>query len=265
MASPANRPGASRTAYLIATSATDDAAFEALIDLSGVIAGHEETAIIGGHMVTVLSAAFPAPGLVERRTQDADAGISVELASTGELHDELIALGYTAVNGNRYVKGEAEPQSIIDLLIPTVNARFREQRAGARRFDAMPGLSLALNTRLLMTVALTFQDGTERIAEVLVPGIEGAIILKALAWGDRPGAQKDALDLSNLFAILEHHDVAALGEQWRLDEAVVSGHRLTAATMLHRLADSWDSRPPTVSVDTRALVSRIRRRVTDPR
>lgn len=57
--SPANRAGASRTAHLIATSATDDAAFEALIDLSGVIAGHDETAIIGGHMVTVLGAAFP--------------------------------------------------------------------------------------------------------------------------------------------------------------------------------------------------------------
>ncbi len=76
MDSPANRPGGSRTAHLIATSATDDAAFEALIDLSGVIAGHDETAIIGGHMVTVLSAAFPAPGLVERRTQDADAPAS---------------------------------------------------------------------------------------------------------------------------------------------------------------------------------------------
>ncbi len=129
----------------------------------------------------------------------------------------------------------------------------------------MPGLSLALNDRLLVTVALTFQDGTERTADVLVPGIEGAIILKALAWGDRPGAQKDALDLSNLFAILEHHDVAVLGEQWRLDEAVLSGHRLTAATALHRLADSWDSRPPTLPVDPRALVSRIRRRVTAPR
>lgn len=254
-----------RTAYLIATSNADDAAFVSLLDLAAVIEGRKDSVVIGGHMVGLMCAAFPTPGLVERRTQDADGGVEVELASTGDLHTRLIGLGYTAENSNRYVRGEEEDRPTIDLLVPTVGDRFHEEAIGDRRFDAMPGLRVAMANTLLIDAVLTFQDHTERRTIVRVPTIEGAVLLKAIAWGSRR-KRKDAIDLSNLFAVLQCHGLEALGGPWRLNEPVPTGNRLTAARHLHGLADIWDANPPAkLPADPRALVSRIRSWVTDPR
>ncbi|MBF4616409.1 hypothetical protein [Curtobacterium sp. VKM Ac-1376] len=64
-----------RRAHLIAESKTDDAAFIALDDLSTVLASHANARVIGGHMVSLITTAFPTDGLIPRRTGDADAGI----------------------------------------------------------------------------------------------------------------------------------------------------------------------------------------------
>jgi len=257
--------GAARIAHLIATSNADDAAFRSLVDLASVIDGRSDAVVIGGHMVGLICATFPAPGLAERRTQDADGGVEVELASTGDLHEGLIALGYRAENSNRYVRdGEGSPPTI-DLLVPTVEDRFHDETYGGRTFDAMPGLGVAMSSTQLIRAELTFQDLSEQAVTVRIPTIEGAVLLKAIAWGSRR-ERKDAIDLSNLFAVLQHHGPELLGGPWRLNEPTLAGMRLTATRNLYLLADMWDANPPDrIPVDTRALVSRIRTWVTDPR
>lgn len=251
-------------AHVVSTSATDDAAYESLTDLSTLLAGHEETMVIGGHMVSLICAAFPSPGLIERRTGDADAGIPVELADTGALHDGLLELGYIPNGGNRYIKGDVEPQPTIDLLIPSQTDRFGDEKAGGRAFNAMPGLALAMNPRLELDVHITYRNGVESSVVVMVPGIEAAVVLKAFAWRDRHHqTEKDGIDLSNLFAVLAHHGAEALGG-WRLNEPDLRANRRHAAAILHRLADLWEVKPPRAAVDARALISRIRTQVTHP-
>ncbi len=84
-------------------SRADDQAFLALDDVARLTEDLEDTRIIGGLMVMLLAEAFPAEGFVTRRTADADAAISVEIAQSGALHNRLEAAGYTAESGNRYV------------------------------------------------------------------------------------------------------------------------------------------------------------------
>ena len=207
-----------RTAYLVATSPEDDAAYIALNDIAGVLAKHPGSQIIGGHMVSVITAAYPAPGLIDRRTGDADAGIPVELANTGIIHDELITAGYEAESGNRYVKPGPDPKPTIDLLIPSLTGQFRPDIRGERGFDSMPGLGLALIRGLNITVNATLRDGTELVIPTPVPTVEAAVILKAYAWSNR-GSQtpKDVIDLSNLLHVLDEHGPELLGG-WRLGE-----------------------------------------------
>lgn len=252
-------------AHVVATTATDDAAYIALVDLSALLAGRDETMVIGGHMVSLICAAFPSPGLVERRTGDADAGIPIELAATGELHNELLALGYTNDgSANRYIKGEQDPQPTIDLLIPSHTGKFGDDRKGGRAFNTMPGLPLAMNPRLAIDVHITYRDGSEHSAVVMVPGIEAAVVLKAIAWRDRRlETEKDAVDLSNLFAVLDAHGADALSG-WALDRDGLEATRRDAAASLHQLADTWEAKAPKARVDARALVSRIRTYVTRP-
>jgi hypothetical protein len=98
-------------AFLVAVSAADDAAFLALRDLSETLGDEEDTGIIGGHMVSLLTAGFPSPGLVARRTNDADGGIPKALARSGEIHERLLARGYRPTNSNRYVRESASARS----------------------------------------------------------------------------------------------------------------------------------------------------------
>lgn len=112
-------------ANLISTTREDDASYIALGDLAAVLSRHSGTKIIGGHMVSLIAAAFPSPGLIERRTGDADAGIPVQLADAGEVHVDLLNAGYEAESGNRYVKTRYDhPKPTIDLLIPAFSGRL---------------------------------------------------------------------------------------------------------------------------------------------
>ncbi|MEV7692287.1 hypothetical protein AB0N73_03040 [Microbacterium sp. NPDC089189] len=98
----------------------------------------------------------------------------------------------------------------------------------------------------------------------MIPGIEAAVVLKAIAWRDRRlRTEKDGVDLSNLFAVLAQHGADDLGG-WRLTETELTASRRDAALHLHQLADTWEVRPPKARVDARALVSRIRSFVTRP-
>jgi hypothetical protein len=252
------------TAHLVAVGPEDDAAFVALRDLSQVLEAHPDARVIGGHMVGLITAAFPSPGFLERRTGDADAGIPVELADDGSVHTALLTAGYRAVAGNRYVRGEEEPMPTIDLLVPALTGRFSDELHGGRRLDAMPGLHLAVEAPLRLDALLVLQDGTELLASVAVPGLEAAVVLKAYAWRGR-GARtaKDVIDLSNLLHVREQHrDVAGA---WTLDQPGLTGARGDAAMHLHALADRLASRSARLlPVDPRRLAVLIRRHVARP-
>lgn len=252
------------TADLIAASAEDDAAYIALDDLVGILTKYKGTAVIGGHMVSLLTTAFPAPGLIDRRTGDADAGIPVELATSGALHQDLLDAGYEAQSGNRYVKtGFADPQPTIDLLIPSLNGQFGDEVRGERGFNTMPGLTVALARPLSITANATLQDGTTLTIPTKVPTVEWAVIMKSYAYASRSvETQKDLIDLSNLFHVLEHHGEQALGG-WSLNGESLIGSRLDAArnlTVLARKLESGRTRNP--RVDGRRLAFLIRKHVT---
>ena len=92
-----------RAAELVATSRADDLALRALADAVDITAG-EQVRIVGGQMASLLLTAFPVPGVVPRRTRDADAAITTEVASSGVLHERFAAAGYQSASSNRYIK-----------------------------------------------------------------------------------------------------------------------------------------------------------------
>ncbi|WIE80999.1 hypothetical protein [Curtobacterium sp. MCSS17_016] len=256
------------TAHFFAESKTDDAAYIALDDLSSVLAGHPEARIIGGHMVSLITTAYPTPGLTPRRTGDADAGIPVELASSGALHDALLDLGYDAESGNRYVRPTGtkdDPAPTIDLLTESLTGRFGDQKFGGRAFNIMPGMHLATSSGITVNVNATLTDDSALRSTVTVPTVEAAVVLKSYAWQDRPGIHKDAADLHNLFQVLDHHGADAVGG-WQLNQPGNIGARRDAAANLHLLADRLETRRsrPDDGFDRRALTALIRQYVVAP-
>lgn len=247
-------------AYIVASGAEDVAAIHALQDLSRLLSDEKEWCIVGGHMASLLSARFPSPGHVNRRTGDADAGIPVELARSGAVHERLIRAGYVDQSGNRYAVPGPPPQPTIDLLVPAWEHRFLPEEIGGRAFDAMPGLPIALASTTELEVVATMPDRTERRFRTRVPSVEAAIVLKANAWGLRM-QNRDGVDLHNLFCIVRaNHDIGP----WRLGEETLAGARRDAAVHLHALADTWEATRPRLPFDPRLLVSSIRRSVTRP-
>ncbi len=124
-----------RAAELAATSRADELALRALAEIIE-ITSDKNVRIVGGQMVSLLLAAFPVSGVAPRRTRDADAAITTELAGSGVLHDRLIARGWTATAGNNYVRpvpelglpGQSAPELSVDLLVPSLDGRLRPSR-----------------------------------------------------------------------------------------------------------------------------------------
>lgn len=219
-----------RAVALPSLSRADDAAFLALHDASLAIADLEEACIVGGQMVALLSAAFPSPSTTTRRTVDADAAVSPVIAASGALHASLTSRGYTSTAGNHYILGERE----IDVLVPATGGGFEKAEYGGRGFDGAPGLHLALSGTIALDVTAVLLAGAPLRFATRVPGVERALIVKALAYESRR-SQKDLSDLFTLLLIREAHDADALGG-WHIGDAAAPGARRDAALALHRLA-----------------------------
>jgi hypothetical protein len=66
-------------------------------------------------------------------TRDTDAAITTELAGSGVIHQRLLDPGYAAAGGNSYtrpvpdlaVAGRPVPELAVDLLVPSLDGRFR--------------------------------------------------------------------------------------------------------------------------------------------
>ncbi|BDZ52384.1 hypothetical protein GCM10025867_46250 (plasmid) [Frondihabitans sucicola] len=155
-----------RECVIPSVSAADDAAFESLADVVRAMADLAEVRIVGGHMVGLLLAAFPVADLAPRRTNDADAGISTEVAGTQIIHDRLIAADYEPEGGNRLTRGDRA----IDLLVPSLDGRFRPLIIEGRAYDATPGLALALTSEpIVIDLTVASLDGSEDRFDVPVP------------------------------------------------------------------------------------------------
>lgn len=221
---------AMRPVALASTSRADDAAFHALRDASVAIAELDEACIVGGQMVALLCAAFPGDGMIVRRTTDADAAVSPVVAAAGTLHELLTGRGYTSHSGNHYVSGDRE----IDVLVPSTDGRFETVEYGGRGFDGAPGLHLALRDTLRLDVTAILLDGSIPTFPARVPGVERALIVKALAHESRR-SQKDLVDLFTLMEIRDAYSPGEIGG-WRIGEHAERGARRDAAAALRRLA-----------------------------
>lgn len=229
------------------TAVAEDNGMRALRDVAAVAADIEYR-VIGGHMVRLLRHVYNVPG-IPRLTSDADTGIDVNVATTGDLHDRLTALGYIAECGNRYERGE----QAVDLLVPAA-AKPGKQIIGERAFDGAPGLRVALALppiKVAVTARLT--DGDMIEFEVPVPDVEAAFVLKMLARTVRD-AERDLQDIETLLEIVASQPEYRAAP-WRLDDPKITkaGERGDAA----RVAAQMISSPPTrVPARVRALLRR---------
>lgn len=229
------------------TAVADDNGMRALRDVAAV-AADVEYRVIGGHMVRLLRHVYNVPG-TPRLTSDADTGIDVSVASSGDLHARLTALGYVAECGNRYERGE----QAVDLLVPAA-AKPGKQIIGERAFDGAPGLRLALALppiEIAVTARLT--DGDMIEFKVPVPDVEAAFVLKMLARTVRD-AERDLQDIETLLEIVASQPEYR-ASPWRLDDpkTTKAGERGDAARMAAQMISSPPTRAP---ARVRALLRR---------
>jgi hypothetical protein len=231
-----------RRVEFVATSYADELSIRSLAEITAITAD-QNVRIIGGQMASLLLTAFPVAGIAVRRTRDADAAITTELAGSGVIHQRLLDHGYTATSGNSYtrpvpdlaVEGGPVPELAVDLLIPSLDGRFRPQEHGGRAFDAAPGLAPALAADpIVIDARARMLDGATVEFTVPVPTVELALVIKALAYGSRLQA-RDVEDIYRLLEIVAGHPADAIGG-WRLSETPLRASRRDAAAHLHELA-----------------------------
>lgn len=234
--------GITRRAELVATTYADELSVRSLAEISAIIAD-QNVRIIGGQMSSLLLTGFPVPGVALRRTRDTDAAITTELAGSGIIHQRLLERGYTASAGNSYTRpvpdlvapGSPVPELAVDLLIPSLDGRFKPEEYGGRAFDSAPGLAAALAADpIVIDVGARILDGTVLTFSTPVPTVELALVIKALAYGSRLHA-RDVEDIYRLLEIADAYPATDIGG-WRMRENPLRASRRDAAVHLHRLA-----------------------------
>jgi hypothetical protein len=182
-----------RRVDLAATAFADELALRALAEITAITAD-QDVRIIGGQMTSLLLTAFPASGIGLRRTRDADAAITTEIAGSGVIHQRLLDHGYAATSGNSYARpvpdlavvGGPVPELAVDLLVPSLDGRFRSQEHGGRAFDSAPGLAPALDAEpITIDTRVRLLNGDVLEFIVRVPTVELALVIKALSYGSR--------------------------------------------------------------------------------
>lgn len=242
---------------VVSASRADDLAYEALEDVGRLSAAVPDVRLVGGQMVQLLLHAFPSTRTTIRRTADADAALQPAVAASGQVDRVLRDLAYEPESGNRYRRGERA----IDLLVPS-GGRFEQQIHGGRAYDAIPGLMLALaGPAIALTVHIVYFDDRVSACDIQVPGVEAAVVLKALATADR-ARDSDLVDLANLLEIVADGEWPRFGG-WRLQQPPLTGARRDAARALHSLAKRLKPAGHP-SVATQRLVALIRGLVADP-
>ncbi|MCD2443184.1 hypothetical protein LQ757_12950 [Agromyces sp. SYSU K20354] len=251
-----------RSAITVSTSNADDAAYRAVHDVAIATEDIDDARIVGGQMVGLLLAAFPTAAAIIRRTADADAALSTQVAASGALHSAFTRFGYEPKRGNRY---ESEDGRAIDVLVPS-DTRFRQVELGGRGFDAVPGLRVVLAGHpILIDLDVTLTDGTRLQFAIKVPTVEHALILKALSYSSRH-APKDLVDIHNLLQVAHLRGADEIGG-WRIDKPELPGSRGDAQRELYQLAATAHRNPMLNASGVRpeVIVALIRAKVGQPR
>ncbi len=171
-------------------------------DLAAVADGVDiEYRLVGGQMVRLHVALADVPEPVVRVTQDADMGVAATSARDPALVPGLEALGYTRPGAsNRFIRTTDNGlRLVIDVLAPAWGRRLvPNQPHGDMVLDEIPGLSLALaRAGEQVDLTVTMLDGTAVLFPSVIPEINSALCVKALAWSSRLAA-KDAVDVWRL-------------------------------------------------------------------
>jgi len=116
------RPSRPEPVSLISGSAAEDASHRTAVDIAvAATQANLPYRLIGGLAVSILHAAFGSPGEVPHRlTADADLGVDDQILVGSDVGRVLEELGYTQVEGNRFIHGSGVSQRTIDVLVPTV-------------------------------------------------------------------------------------------------------------------------------------------------
>lgn len=93
-----------RTSLIVrSTSRAEDMGYLAMADIAATAAALGiDYRLIGGHMVSHLVYAYAVEGVPVRETADADLGVTGEVVADSRLLDQLMAMSYQRVAGNRF-------------------------------------------------------------------------------------------------------------------------------------------------------------------
>ena len=139
-----------RPIVLSSLSAAMDGAFTAIADVSAAMAATGTTdqhRLIGGVAVMLHVRRLGLDASL-RATGDADFGVPPHVLRKPELVDEIEALGYTKVAGNRWERPIDDRRvATVDLLIPAYRSRAREAvTVGSVVTTEVPGLAGSLRS-----------------------------------------------------------------------------------------------------------------------
>ncbi|MFR9778123.1 hypothetical protein ACL02O_18975 [Micromonospora sp. MS34] len=220
---------------LTSTSRAADAGFLALADLSMIAEELElDHRIVGGHMVTLLTAAHDVAIQVPmRETLDADFAALPAAIADPRLPRALAERGYQPADAaNRFVRRHRDEHGplnlVVDILAPSFeNKLVPNQRHGDLVVDEVPGLVLALHRPATMVHLRAQLTSTDQLAlQVRLPDVISALCVKALAYRGR-FATKDAVDLWRLLNAA--HAAGLTSQSWP-----ISATGRDAAHILHR-------------------------------
>jgi hypothetical protein len=197
---------------IASASRAQDAGYLALADVADLTGRlNIDYRVVGGHMVSLLVAAYQAEEAPSRETADADIGATFDVFADARLLPAILDHGYRAVAGNRFVRQEAGGQDlVIDLLAPSYTTRHAPNRHhGAFVVDEVPGLGLALSMDpLVLTLDVGLRAGGRLTFDARVPAPVPALAVKALAYRSRLAA-KDAVDVWRLLEVASLAGVTA--------------------------------------------------------
>lgn len=192
---------------LRSTSRAEDAGLLALVDVAAVAERLDaDYRLIGGHMVSMLVAAYGVVGVPSRETRDADMGADFSVVGDPLLVEALVARGYARSGAsNRFVRSLGNDlDAVIDVLAPSFTGRLEtNQRHGELIVDEVPGLVYALGApavALRLEAELRLGGRAEAVIQLSAP--LPALCLKLLAWESRM-AGKDATDIWRMLAVCD--------------------------------------------------------------
>ena len=215
---------------LLCVSAAEHLGFVALADVATAISnaelGKESSRVIGGHMVAlhVLRWNLNLP----RVTQDVDLGVTPLVVQGPELTEQLQALGYSRLKGNRFQKqvdnlpnSGIEGYAVVDVLVPTYTSRARHNRKFGNHLvtSEVPGLASAFKRPAVdLQLSVRILDGSDLAFPVRLPDEIAALTLKIMARTVRQEDQ-DAVDVWRALEICEKAEIRDIDFGPDADEA----------------------------------------------